>query len=165
MSENGGYAYSKLHSDSGLLYEDFLLLFKKYLLNIQVQPITLDTFKKYEIQSGASLAAQWWKARLPVQRTQVWSLVWEHPTCNGATQPVHHSYCACAVEPRSCNYGAILPKPLKPVHPELLSKRSHYNEKPTTGKELPHSPQLEKSVCSYEDPAQPKIRKKIHSSH
>jgi len=36
---------------------------------------------------GASLLAQWWRIRLPVQETQVRSLVWEDPACRGATQP------------------------------------------------------------------------------
>ena len=44
---------------------------------------------------------------LPMQETQVWSLVWEDPTCHGAIKPVpHHSvtceiFPASALEPRS----------------------------------------------------------------
>ena len=56
FSENRGYAHSKLHRNSGLLYEDFLLLLKKYLLNIQVQPIILDTFKSIKYSQGLP----WW---------------------------------------------------------------------------------------------------------
>ena len=54
-----------------------------------------------------------------MQGTQVWALVWEDPTCHGATKPVH-------------NYWACVPQLLKLVHlePVLRNKRSHLNEKP-----------------------------------
>ena len=45
---------------------------------------------------GASLVAQWLRICLPMQGTQVRALVWEDPTCRGATRPVSHSYRACA---------------------------------------------------------------------
>ena len=38
-----------------------------------------------------SLMAQWLRIRLPMQGTQVQSLVWEDPTCCGATKPSHHN--------------------------------------------------------------------------
>ena len=41
---------------------------------------------------GTSLVAQWLRIRLPMQGTQVRALVWEDPTCRGATQSVHHNY-------------------------------------------------------------------------
>ena len=41
---------------------------------------------------GASLVAQWLRILLPRQGTQVRALVWEDPTCHGATKPVHHNY-------------------------------------------------------------------------
>ncbi|KAJ8786650.1 hypothetical protein J1605_006139 [Eschrichtius robustus] len=40
----------------------------------------------------ASLVAQWLRICLPMQRTRVRALVWEDPTCRGATRPVSHSY-------------------------------------------------------------------------
>ena len=40
----------------------------------------------------ASLVAQWLRIRLPMQGTRVRALVWEDPTCRGATKPVRHSY-------------------------------------------------------------------------
>ena len=40
---------------------------------------------------GASLVAQWLRICLPMQGTRVRSLVWEDPTCHGATRPVSHS--------------------------------------------------------------------------
>ena len=44
----------------------------------------------------ASLVAQWLRVRLPMQGTWVRALVWEDPTCHGATRPVSHNYWACA---------------------------------------------------------------------
>ena len=41
---------------------------------------------------GASLVAQWLRVCLPMQGTRVRALVWEDPTCRGATGPVSHSY-------------------------------------------------------------------------
>ena len=40
----------------------------------------------------ASLVAQWLRVCLPVQGTRVRALVWEDPTCHGATGPVSHNY-------------------------------------------------------------------------
>ena len=51
-------------------------------------------FKKIRIKNNvrASLVAQWLRICLPMQGTQVRALVWEDPTCRGATRPVSHSY-------------------------------------------------------------------------
>ena len=43
-------------------------------------------------ESGASLVAQWLRICLQKQGTRVRALVWEDPTCCGATRPVSHSY-------------------------------------------------------------------------
>ena len=40
----------------------------------------------------ASLVAQWLRICLPMQGTRVRALVWEDPTCHGATRPVSHNY-------------------------------------------------------------------------
>ena len=40
----------------------------------------------------ASLVVQWLRICLPMQGTQVQALVWEDPTCRGATRPVNHNY-------------------------------------------------------------------------
>ena len=40
----------------------------------------------------ASLVAQWLRIRLPMEGTWVRALVWEDPTCHGATKPVCHNY-------------------------------------------------------------------------
>ena len=41
---------------------------------------------------GASLVAQWLRICLLMQETRVRALVWEDPTCRGATRPVSHNY-------------------------------------------------------------------------
>ena len=56
---------------------------------------------------GASLVAQWLRICLPMQGTRVRALVWEDPTCRGATKPVRHNYWACAS-------GACAPQQEKP---------------------------------------------------
>ena len=45
-----------------------------------------------ERKKEASLVAQWLGVCLPVQGTRVRALVWEDPTCHGATKPVCHNY-------------------------------------------------------------------------
>ena len=42
------------------------------------------------------MVVQWLGVRLPMQGTRVRALVWEDPTCRGATKPVSHNYWACA---------------------------------------------------------------------
>ena len=41
---------------------------------------------------GAFLVVQWLRIRLPMQGTQVRSLVGEDPSCCGTTAPVHDKY-------------------------------------------------------------------------
>ena len=66
----------------------------------------------------------WWRSglriHLPMQGTRVRSLVWEDPTCRGATKPPSH------------NYWAHMPQLLKPtcLEPVLHNNRSHRNKKP-----------------------------------
>ena len=43
------------------------------------------------MSSRASLVAQWLRICLPMQGTWVRALVWEDPTCCGATGPVSHN--------------------------------------------------------------------------
>ena len=88
----------------------------------------------------ASLVAQWLRVCLPMQGTRVRALVWEDPTCRGATRPVSHNYWACAS-------GACAPQQERPrqwearalrwrVGPACRSQRkpSHRNEDPTQPK-------------------------------
>ena len=82
--------------------------------------------------------------------TRVRALVWEDPTCHGATKPVGHNYWACALEPASHNYRACVPQLLKPVclEPVLCNKRSQC----TTMKSSLCSPQLEKARVPQQRP-------------
>ena len=48
---------------------------------------------------GTSLVIQWLRIHLPMQGTQVRSLVWEDPTCHKATKRVYHNYWAHVLEP------------------------------------------------------------------
>ena len=56
---------------------------------------------------GASLVVQWLRICLPMQETRVRALVWEDPTCRGATGPVSHNY-------RACTSGACAPQQERP---------------------------------------------------
>ena len=49
---------------------------------------------------------QWLGIHLPMQGTQVQSLVWEDSTRPEAIKPTRHSYCACTLEPTLCNREA-----------------------------------------------------------
>ena len=55
-----------------------------------------------------------------MQGTRAWALVWEDPTCRGATKPVHHNYWACALEPASHNYWARAPRARAPQQEKPL---------------------------------------------
>ena len=48
--------------------------------------------RKIEKTVRASLVAQWLRICLLMQGTRVRALVWEDPTCRGATGPVSHDY-------------------------------------------------------------------------
>ena len=115
--------------------------------------------------SGTPLVAQWLGICLPMQGTQVRSLVWEDPTCCGATEPVRHNYWACALEPVSHNHWACALEPmsrnywarvlqlLKPVclEPVLRNKRSHHNEKPVHHNEEQPLLAATKTQCSQKE--------------
>ena len=89
-----------------------------------------------------------------MQKTRVWSLIWEDPIYYRETKPVRY------------NYWAHVPELLKPVHPRAHAMRSlqekplHWEACAPQLESRPCSLQLEKSVCSDEEPAQPKINTK-----
>ena len=58
---------------------------------------------------------------LPMQETQVLSLVWEDLTCHGETEPMHHNFRACALEPRSHNYWTLAQQLLKSMCPRACA--------------------------------------------
>ena len=80
-----------------------------------------------------------------MQETRVRALVWEDPTCHGATKPVHHNYWACALEPASHNYWARVPQLLSlrsgAHEPQLLSLHTTTTEARTP---IARAPQQEK---------------------
>ena len=97
-------------------------------------PVTVQFFiKKWSI--GASLVAQWLRTCLPMQRTQAQALVWEDPTCRGATRPMSHNYWACAS-------GACAPQQERPRQWEARAPRWR----------APRSPQLEKALTQKRRP-------------
>ena len=53
---------------------------------------SIDTEVGLKTSRRASLVAQWLRVCLPMQGTRVRALVWEDPTCRGATRPVSHNH-------------------------------------------------------------------------
>ena len=57
-----------------------------------------EKLKAFPLKSGtrqgcrASLVVQWLRICLLMQGTRVRALVWDDPTCHGATRPVSHNY-------------------------------------------------------------------------
>ena len=103
-----------------------------FLLNMSPFPASATSGPKYMLflvlkkEIWTSLVAQWLRIRLPMQGTQVRTLVQEDPTCRGATKPVHHNCWACALDSRSHNYWDHVPQLMKPacLEPVLRNKRS-----------------------------------------
>ena len=62
--------------------------------NLPEKNETICSYKKAVYR--ASLVAQWLRVCLLMQGMRVRALVWEDPTCHGATGPVSHNYRACA---------------------------------------------------------------------
>ena len=61
----------------------------KTTVRYHLTPVRLAVIKK---TTRASLVVQWLRICLLMQGTQVRALVWEDPTCCGATRPVNHNY-------------------------------------------------------------------------
>ena len=70
-----------------------------------------------------------------MKETQVQSLIWEDPTCQGTTKPICHNYWACAPDSGSHNYWAHVLKLLKFKCPRAcaLQQEKPHNEKPMHG--------------------------------
>ena len=62
----------------------------KTTMRYHLTPVRMAIIKKST--NRASLVAQWLRICLPMQGTRVRALVWEDPTCRGATGPVSHNY-------------------------------------------------------------------------
>ena len=72
----------------------FLILMKSSLSSISFMDLVSGVVYKKPLR--ASLVAQWLRICLLMPETRVRALVWEDPTCRGATRPVSHNYWACA---------------------------------------------------------------------
>ena len=72
-----------------------------------------------------SLVVQQLRILLPMQGTQVQSLVQEDSSCHGATKSMYRKYWACALDSRSHNCWS-----LHSLEPALHHKRSHCKKKP-----------------------------------
>ena len=57
-----------------------------------IRRLLLHKPSRINTEKWASLVAHWLRIRLPMQGTQVRSLVQEDPTCHGATKPTCHNY-------------------------------------------------------------------------
>ena len=70
--------------------------YQETILNINVYALNTGyVIFKADINKTAwrdSLVAQWLRICLPIQGTWARALVWEGPTCRGATRPVSHNY-------------------------------------------------------------------------
>ena len=119
---------------------------------------------------GASLVAQYKESTCQHRRHGLNPWFGKIPL--GTSEPVHHNYWACALEPGSCNSRACALEPwahvLQGLKPRCLRARALQRERPPQWEACslqpecsPCSPQLEKSLCSNEDPGQPKIKKKV----
>ena len=77
------------------------------------------------LSRGVVRGLLWWlRIGLPMQGTQVKSLVLEDSTCHGATKPISQ---LLSPHSRACASQLLKPEWLELV---LCNKRSHYNEKP-----------------------------------
>ena len=87
-------------------------------------------------RSGASLVAQWLRICLPMQGTRGRALVWEDPTCHGATKP-------CAPQLLSLRVWSLCS-----TTREAATVRGPH----TVMKSGPRSPQLEKALAQKRRP-------------
>ena len=88
---------------------------------------------------------------LPMQGTQVPSLVWEDCTRHRETKQAHHNYWACFLKPVSHNYGSLyaLEHTLHSTAREATAMRSLC----ITIKSSPHLLQLEKACMQQQRPS------------
>ena len=125
------------------------------LLSLSCFMSTMQIKYEYKTTIWDFLVVQWLRIRLPMQGTQVRSLVREDPTCHEATKPVCYSYWAWALEATNHNYWAHTPQLLKPRHltPCSATREATAMRSPcTTTKSSPHSPQLEKACMQQRRP-------------
>ena len=59
---------------------------------VEIMSMEQNKDKRMKINEWASLVVQWLRICLLMQGTRIQALVWEDPTCRGATRPVSHNY-------------------------------------------------------------------------
>ena len=77
------------------VFHNYIKAFHKLVSHIHILQISISKVRSNSHQNftfGTSLVAQWLRICLPMQGTWVRALVWEDPTCRGATGPVSHNY-------------------------------------------------------------------------
>ena len=83
-------------------------------------------FNSHLRNKGDFLIVQWSRIHLPMQGTQVWSLVWEDSTCHGATKPWVPQLLSTHFKASELDWAHIT-QLLKPpgLEPMLPNKGSH----------------------------------------
>ena len=115
-----------------------------WVLATSSQPIWLSTSKhpssSQNSSAGGFPGGPVVKNPSPMQDTRVRSLVWEDPTCQGATKPGHHNCWACALEPGSCNHwNHMLLKPERPRACASPEKSPQWETRSLQPESSPHS--------------------------
>ena len=101
-----------------------------------------------------SLVVQWIRNHLPMEGTQVQSLVWENSAYHGAFKPVHHNYWAHALEPACRTNWSPCAWSLYSITREVTPVRSLSTAK----KSSPLSLQLEKACAEQWGPSAVKTK-------
>ena len=133
-----------------LVFSDHVHLIWEVISSIpQLLPHVSRLHPKLWIDEGTSLVVQWKRIGLPMQGSQVQSLVWEDTSLR-ATKPMSH------------NFWTWMPQLQEPTCLEIAlhKKRSNHNEKPGHhNEEWALIAATGENPYSNEDPAQPKINK------
>ena len=84
------------------------LTFNSFHIKVKSAPVPPQpTLRDINTTSRTSLVVQWIGICLPMQGTQVWSLIWEDFTCHGQLKPTGHSDWACTLKPVSSSTEAV----------------------------------------------------------
>ena len=107
--------------------------------------------KKKKKSPWTLLVTQWIRICLPMQGTQVWSLVQEDSTCCRAGKPIRQNYWARVLVPSSHSYP----------RPHAATTEAHAPRTCAPAKSRPCSAQLEKASAKLRRPSRAKLKKKI----
>ena len=137
LARGDGLFWSSTLGRGSILCDEGLKHFAWQPLDSGLNEVGVGFFWKNQKREGADFQVQWLRIHLPVEGTQVRSLVQEDPTSWGPTKPMHH------------NYWSMCTQSLCPATGEATTVRS------------PHNPQRPATppVCSNKDPAQPTVNK------